>query len=74
MISLTQHFQVEVAASLTGSIISQAGVTSCVIDLGLDDLHACIQAQEYEVGGWNKNFPFFKPGHSGGWGPISNTK
>lgn len=35
---LTQHFQVEVAARLTGSVVSHTGVASCVIDLGLDDL------------------------------------
>lgn len=47
---LTQHFQVKMAASLTSSIVSHTGVASCIIDLSLDDLHSCIQVEEFEVG------------------------
>lgn len=50
---LTQHFQVKVAASCTSCIISHAGVVSCIIDLGLDDLHSGIQVDEFEMGVWS---------------------
>lgn len=53
LLLLTQHFQVKVAASLTSRIVSHAGVASCIIDLGLDDLHTGVQVHEFEVGVWN---------------------
>lgn len=74
MILFTKHFQVEVAASLTSSVISNTGIASCMVDMGLGDLHPHIQLQESEVGGWEKSLAFFEPGHSGGRGSISNTQ
>lgn len=71
---LTQHFQVKVAASCTSCVVSHTGVASCVIDLGLDDLHSGIQVDEFEMGGRKYTLPFFEPWHSGGWGPIRNTQ
>lgn len=50
LLLLTQHFQVEVAASLTSGVVSHAGVASCIIDPGLDDLHSGVQVEEFEVG------------------------
>lgn len=50
---LTQHFQAKVAASCTSCIVSHAGVVSCIIDLGLDDLHCGIQVDEFQMGVWN---------------------
>ncbi len=50
LLLLTQHFQVEVAASLTSGIVSHAGVASCIIHPGLHDLHSGIQVEESEVG------------------------
>lgn len=52
MISLTEHFQVEVAASLTSGVVGNTSVASCIVDLGLGDLHTHIQVEEFEVGGW----------------------
>lgn len=74
MVLLTEHFQVEVAASLTSSVISNTGIVSCIVDVGLGDLHTRIQVQELEVGGWKKSRAFFEPGHSGGRGSVSNTQ
>lgn len=72
--SLTEYFQVEVAASLTRGVVSHTGVASCVVDLGLGDLHTHILVQESEVGGWGQRLAVFEPGHGGGWGSVSNTQ
>lgn len=74
LIFLTEHFQVEVAASLTSSVISNTSIASCIVDMGLGDLHTHIQVQESEVGCWEKSLAFFEPGHGGGRGSISNTQ
>lgn len=52
MILLTEHFQVEVAASLTSGVIGNTSIASRVADLGLGNLHTHIQVEESEVGGW----------------------
>lgn len=48
-LSLTQHFQVEVATCLTSSVVNHTGVAPCIIDVGLDDLYCCIHVEELEV-------------------------
>lgn len=74
MILLTEHFQAEVAASLTSSVTSNTGVASCVVDMGLGDLNTRIQVQESEVCVWGKSLAVFEPGHGGGRGSIGNTQ
>lgn len=73
-ILLTKNFQIEVAASLTSSVFSNTAIAPGVVDMGLGDLHAHVQVQESEVGGWEKSRAFLEPGHGGGRGSVSNTQ
>lgn len=47
--ALTHNFEVEVTTCLTSSVVSHAGVATCVTDLGLSNMQGGIQVKESDV-------------------------
>lgn len=73
-LTLTQHFEIEVAARLTRRVVGHAAVASCVVDLCLDELHTGVQVRELEVWLWIQSVAVLQPGHCRGGRPIGHAE
>lgn len=72
--TLTQHFEVEVAARLAGRVVGHAGVASRVVDLRLGELQAGVEVGELEVRLWIQSVPVLEPGHGRRGRPVGHTE
>lgn len=73
-LTLTQHFEVEVAACLTRRVVGHTAVASRVVDLRLAELHAAVEVRELEVWLRIKSVAVLQPGHGRGGRPVGHAE